>query len=86
MKNLILFRELSLWFYKISFGKINSRNILKKDLKYIINRFGVIAGPWQFGKQDQGFILLWVAKHYLKKIVLYWIWRERSSNKRCFTY
>ena len=27
-------------------------------MKYIINRFGVIAGPWQFGKQDQGFVLM----------------------------
>ena len=36
-------------------------------LKYIINRFGVIAGPWQFGKQDQGFVPLWVANHLFKK-------------------
>ena len=28
----------------------------KTNLKFIINRFGVIAGPWQFGKQDQGFV------------------------------
>ena len=28
--------------------------------KYIINRFGVISGPLQFGKQDQGFISLWI--------------------------
>ena len=32
--------------------------------KYIINRFGVISGPWQFGKQDQGFISLWMAKYF----------------------
>lgn len=30
---------------------------------YIINRCGVIAGPWQMGKVDQGFLVLWVAKH-----------------------
>lgn len=29
----------------------------------IINRCGVISGPWQMGKVDQGFIVLWVAKH-----------------------
>ena len=40
-------------------------------LKYIINRFGVIAGPWQFGKQDQGFFSLWVAKHFFKKKLSY---------------
>ena len=39
--------------------------------KYLINRFGVIAGPWQFGKQDQGFVSLWVAKHMLKKKLSY---------------
>ena len=43
----------------------------QNKLKYIINRFGVIAGPWQFGKQDQGFIPLWVAKHFLKKKLNY---------------
>ena len=32
-------------------------------LKYIINRCGVISGPLQFGKQDQGFISLWIWRH-----------------------
>ena len=40
-------------------------------LKYIINRFGVIAGPWQFGKQDQGFVSLWIAKHLFRKKLSY---------------
>ena len=43
----------------------------KTNLKFIINRFGVIAGPWQFGKQDQGFVPLWIAKHFLKKKLSY---------------
>ena len=43
----------------------------KTKLKYIINRFGVIAGPWQFGKQDQGFVPLWLANHYFKKKLYY---------------
>lgn len=30
----------------------------------IINRCGVLAGPWQMGKVDQGFIALWVARHF----------------------
>lgn len=29
----------------------------------IINRCGVIAGPWQMGKVDQGFVSLWAARH-----------------------
>ena len=33
------------------------------DLNILINRCGVIAGPWQFGKIDQGVFALWVFKH-----------------------
>ncbi|MFI4938474.1 MAG: NAD-dependent epimerase/dehydratase family protein [Candidatus Berkiellales bacterium] len=33
-------------------------------LPAIINRCGVLAGPWQMGKVDQGFMALWVASHY----------------------
>lgn len=29
----------------------------------IVTRFGVIAGPWQMGKVDQGFVSLWAARH-----------------------
>ena len=32
-------------------------------LKAVVNRCGVIAGPWQMGKVDQGFIVLWAARH-----------------------
>jgi CDP-paratose 2-epimerase len=31
--------------------------------KQTIFRCGVIAGPWQMGKTDQGFVLLWLARH-----------------------
>jgi CDP-paratose 2-epimerase len=30
----------------------------------IINRCGVITGPWQMGKVDQGFVTLWAARHF----------------------
>jgi CDP-paratose 2-epimerase len=33
-------------------------------IKAIVNRCGVIAGPGQFGRTDQGVISLWVANHY----------------------
>jgi CDP-paratose 2-epimerase len=29
----------------------------------IVNRCGVVAGPWQMGKVDQGFVSLWAARH-----------------------
>ena len=58
------------------FTKLASEKLIKEfffntNLRYLINRFGVIAGPWQFGKQDQGFVSLWLAKHYFKKKLSY---------------
>ena len=40
-------------------------------IKYIINRCGVIAGPLQFGKVDQGFVSLWIWNHIIKKKLKY---------------
>lgn len=37
----------------------------------IIDRCGVITGPWQMGKVDQGVFVLWVAKHYFKQSLSY---------------
>jgi CDP-paratose 2-epimerase len=36
-------------------------------LKTIVNRCGVLTGPWQMGKVDQGVVVLWMAKHFWKK-------------------
>jgi CDP-paratose 2-epimerase len=36
-----------------------------------ITRFGVIAGPRQMGKTDQGVVTLWVAKHFWKQSLKY---------------
>jgi CDP-paratose 2-epimerase len=33
------------------------------DLPAVINRCGVITGPWQMAKVDQGFVTLWAARH-----------------------
>jgi CDP-paratose 2-epimerase len=32
-------------------------------IRALINRCGVLSGPWQMGKVDQGFIVLWMARH-----------------------
>lgn len=32
-------------------------------LRTVINRCGLIAGPWQMGKADQGLIAFWAARH-----------------------
>lgn len=29
----------------------------------VVNRCGVLTGPWQMGKVDQGFVVLWAARH-----------------------
>jgi CDP-paratose 2-epimerase len=41
------------------------------DLKSVINRCGVIAGPRQMGKVDQGVVVLWMAAHFWKKDLTY---------------
>lgn len=33
-------------------------------LKGVLNRCGVLTGPWQMGKVDQGVVALWVARHH----------------------
>ncbi len=34
------------------------------DIPALINRCGVLAGPWQMGKVDQGVVMLWLARHF----------------------
>ena len=58
------------------FSKYSSEHLIREfsflyKIKYIINRLGVISGPWQFGKQDQGFVSLWVWKHLNRKKLSY---------------
>ena len=58
------------------FSKYSAEHLIKEfsflyKIKYIINRFGVISGPWQFGKQDQGFVSLWIWRHLNKKKLNY---------------
>jgi CDP-paratose 2-epimerase len=40
-------------------------------LKGLVNRCGVIAGPGQFGKADQGVFTLWIANHYFGRPLAY---------------
>jgi CDP-paratose 2-epimerase len=34
------------------------------SLRTVVNRCGVLTGPWQMGKIDQGVVVLWAAKHF----------------------
>ena len=49
-----------------------------------IDRCGVIAGPWQMGKVDQGVFTYWVLGHYFgRDLALHRLRRQRAS--RCAT-
>jgi CDP-paratose 2-epimerase len=41
------------------------------DIKAVVLRLGVIAGPWQMGRVDQGVVTLWVARHVYGKPLSY---------------
>ena len=58
-------------FTKLSSEKLIEEYSFSDNIKYIINRFGVVSGPWQFGKQDQGFISLWLWRFINKKKLNY---------------
>ena len=51
--------------------------LLVKEFAYqygmpaIINRCGILAGPWQMGKADQGVVTLWVARHHFRQPLKY---------------
>ncbi|MBY0425650.1 MAG: NAD-dependent epimerase/dehydratase family protein [Cytophagales bacterium] len=36
------------------------------NMPAVINRCGVLTGPWQMGKIDQGVVVLWAARHFWK--------------------
>ena len=41
------------------------------DLRAAVNRCGVIAGPWQLGKVDQGVFTFWMLSHHLGRPLAY---------------
>lgn len=40
-------------------------------MQTVINRCGVLTGPWQMGKVDQGVMVLWIAKHFYEQSLGY---------------
>ena len=58
------------------FTKISAENLIKEyantfGIDFIINRSGVISGPWQWGRVDQGFMAYWVMAYMFKKKLKY---------------
>jgi CDP-paratose 2-epimerase len=52
------------------------------SLRAIINRCGVITGPWQMGKVDQGVFALWMAHHYFRRPLSYIGWGGQGKQVR----
>jgi CDP-paratose 2-epimerase len=52
------------------------------NVRTVINRCGVISGPWQMGKIDQGVVVLWVASHYWKKELSYFGYGGKGKQVR----
>lgn len=52
------------------------------DFPLIINRFGVITGPGQFGKVDQGVFALWIAMHHFQQKLSYIGWGGGGKQVR----
>lgn len=51
-------------------------------LRFLINRCGVLAGPWQMGKVDQGVFALWVAMSYFQGSLAYIGWGGQGKQVR----
>jgi CDP-paratose 2-epimerase len=51
-------------------------------LRTLVNRCGVIAGPWQMGKVDQGVFSLWMARHLKGDTLTYNGWNGLGKQVR----
>lgn len=56
---------------KLSAELILAEYVENYDIKGAINRFGVIAGPWQMGKIDQGIVAYWMSQHVFHRPLKY---------------
>ena len=56
---------------KLAGEQLIQEYVFSYGMRALINRCGVIAGPWQMGKVDQGVITLWVARHYFGRPLRY---------------
>ena len=63
--------ELLIWEYHDAFG-----------VRSLVNRCGVIAGPWQMGKTDQGVFTHWVASAHFNKPLRYIGWGGTGKQVR----
>jgi CDP-paratose 2-epimerase len=55
-------------------------------IKAVVNRCGVITGPWQMGKVDQGVFALWMARHYFGGELSYFGYGGTGKQVRDFLH
>jgi CDP-paratose 2-epimerase len=55
-------------------------------IRTVIDRCGVITGPWQMGKTDQGVFALWLASHYFGGELHYIGYGGRGKQVRDFLH
>lgn len=58
-------------FTKLSVEQMIEEYRATYGVRAVVNRCGVIAGPWQFGKVDQGVASLWVMAHHFQRPLSY---------------
>ncbi|BDA79159.1 3-beta hydroxysteroid dehydrogenase [Leptospira kobayashii] len=51
-------------------------------LRTLINRCGVLTGPWQMGKIDQGVVVFWLASHIYKRSLKYFGYGGKGKQVR----
>jgi CDP-paratose 2-epimerase len=56
---------------KLACEQVLQEYVYNYGMKALINRCGILTGPWQMGKVDQGVVTLWVAGHYFGKPLRY---------------
>lgn len=55
-------------------------------IRTLVNRCGVLTGPWQMGKVDQGVFALWMAYHYFGRSLKYIGYRGTGKQVRDFLH
>lgn len=55
-------------------------------IRTVVNRCGVITGPWQMGKLDQGVFALWMARHYFGGELSYFGYGGTGKQVRDFLH
>lgn len=58
------------------FSKLSAEMLVEEyasafGLNTVVNRLGVVAGPWQMGKVDQGVFTHWLLAHYFRRPLSY---------------